>query len=546
MSKRAVIYARVSTDMQRDNFSIPSQISECLKHVNARRYTLIGNQYVDAETGKDVLADTPDAIPAYVDDYTSRELSRPSLDAALYFLEIYGFDVLVVHALDRLARDPYIRQTLEREFNKRGARVEYVLGSYEETPEGEVRKDLDATFAKWENAKRVERCMRGKRRKAESGKWVSGIAPLGYRLNLEGKGGLEIVPEQSEIVREIFAMYTEEQRSIREIVRALDEKGYVTARGNTTWGKTTVNHVLVNTTYIGYYFFNKYKRIGPSLECKDKEEWIRIECDPIIDFATFEKVQRRMKHNKSYVRKHPSRPYLLSGMVICSECERPYLSQTQKAGKHRKKVDAQSYRHRLRAGHCMNKQISARVLEPIVWNKVLEIIRNPVALREGYEEALDLLRESQARKIAQIETLERGLRKVKQKRQNLNDAYLDPDIEMLKTEYLDQKLQLDEETKSIESDLVDLRAEITDVPEPASVDALEQFSSNVLEELSLDEEITFEKKRLLFKLMHLRVILRPDGHVRLDGWFDVPETNGLLDATSGNYAHQPRPLPGRA
>ena len=34
-------------------------------------------------------------------------------------------------------------------------------------PEGEVRKDMDATFAKWENAKRVERCNRGKRGKAE-------------------------------------------------------------------------------------------------------------------------------------------------------------------------------------------------------------------------------------------------------------------------------------------------------------------------------------------------------------------------------------------
>ena len=532
MSKRAVIYARVSTDMQRDNFSIPSQISECLKHVNASRYTLIGNQYVDAENGKDVLADTPDAIPAYVDDYTSRELSRPSLDAALYFLEIYGFDVLVVHALDRLARGPYIRQTLEREFNKRGARVEYVLGSYEETPEGEVRKDLDATFAKWENVKRVERCMRGKRRKAESGKWVAGIAPLGYKLNPDAKGGLEVVPEQAHIVREIFDMYTEEQRSIREIVRVLDDRGYVTVRGNTTWGKTTVNHILVYTTYIGYYFFNKYKRTGPKLEFKDKDEWIRIECDPIIELAVFKKAQRRMKHNKSYVRKHPSRPYLLSGMVICSECERPYLSQTAKAGKQRRKVEAQTYRHRLRAGHCMNKQISARVLEPIVWEKVLEIIRNPVALREGYEESMELLRESQARKLAQIEILERALVKAKQKKQNLNNAYLDPDIGLSKTEYLDQKMQMDEETKSIESDLMDLRAGITDIPEPASIDALEQFSSNILEELSLDEEITFEKKRLLFKLMHLRVLLHPDGQVGINGWFNVPETDGLLDATS--------------
>ena len=32
MSKRAVIYARISTDMQRDNFSIPLQIAECFKY----------------------------------------------------------------------------------------------------------------------------------------------------------------------------------------------------------------------------------------------------------------------------------------------------------------------------------------------------------------------------------------------------------------------------------------------------------------------------------------------------------------------------------
>ena len=132
-------------------------------------------------------------------NYPARAWTLP-----IFTLRSFGFDVLIVHALDRLARDPYIRQTLEREFNERGARVEFVLGAYEETPEGEVRKDLDATFAKWENAKRVERCMRGKRRKAEGGKWVAGIAPLGYQLDPDGKGGLTIVPEQAEMCPENF------------------------------------------------------------------------------------------------------------------------------------------------------------------------------------------------------------------------------------------------------------------------------------------------------------------------------------------------------
>lgn len=106
MSKRAAIYAHVSTDVQRDNYSIPSQVSECINYARSRRYTLLGDLFIDSVTGKDVNADHPNAIPAYVDDFTSRELSRPSLDAALAYLETYGFDILIVHTLDRLARDP--------------------------------------------------------------------------------------------------------------------------------------------------------------------------------------------------------------------------------------------------------------------------------------------------------------------------------------------------------------------------------------------------------------------------------------------------------
>ena len=58
MSKRAAIYARVSTDMQRDNFSIPSQVAECMKYVESKRYILVGNQYVDLGNGRDVAPET--------------------------------------------------------------------------------------------------------------------------------------------------------------------------------------------------------------------------------------------------------------------------------------------------------------------------------------------------------------------------------------------------------------------------------------------------------------------------------------------------------
>ena len=546
MSKRAAIYARVSTDMQRDNFSIPSQVSESVKYASSKRYTLVGSQFVDPETGRDVTGDFPGAIPVFADDYTSRELSRPSLDASLYFLEKHGFDVIIVHALDRLARDPYIRQTLEREFNNRGARVEYVLGAYEESPEGEIRKDLDATFAKWENAKRVERSMRGKKKKADSGKWVAGIVTLGYQADPHAKGGLAIVPEQAELVRKIFHLYVEENRSIREIARIMEQDGHISYKGNTEWAKTSINRILVNTTYVGYYFFNKSKRMGNKRIFNDRDDWIRVGCDPIIELATFEKVQKRMKHNKAFIRKHPSRTYLLSGMVFCMDCNRPYLAQTYNGNKKYRKKETQSYRHRLNAGHCMNKQIGARVLEPIVWEQVLEILLNPAALLEGYKQSLEAQRASQSRKLAQIQTLEKALHKAKMIRQNLNSAYLDPDIDMSKSEYMDQKVQLDQEAQTIESDLEGLRAHITDIPEPVSVEALERFADELLEELFAEGEITLERQRRLFEMMHLKVNLHPSGNVKIDGWFNVPEHDGLSSHPSKHYVRLLLQLRGRA
>src|SRR5690606_19650796 len=127
------------------------------------------------------------------------------------------------------------RQTLEMEFDKRGARVEYVLGNYEQTPEGEVRKDLDATFAKWENARRVERSLRGKRGKAESGLFVGGRPPYGYSVDREAQGGLAINDEQAAVVQRIFDLYVHKGYSIRNIAETLTAEQVANHSGKIGW-----------------------------------------------------------------------------------------------------------------------------------------------------------------------------------------------------------------------------------------------------------------------------------------------------------------------
>src|SRR5688572_1333758 len=253
MPQRAAIYARVSTDIQRENYSIPTQVTDLLKHAKLDGYSIVGDQYVHPVTGKDTVK-SKEAVPAFVDDYTSTELSRPGLNAALSFLESTGFDVLIVHAIDRLARDPYFRQTIEREFMARGAKVEYFLGNYDETPEGEVKKDLDATFAKWENAKRVERCNRGRKRKAEMGKWVTGTMTYGYRSDPNAFGGMSVYEPEAEVVQMVFSWFVERRLSLKQISIELNRLGVKSYHNHDVWATSSIHRTLVNTAYTGYFY----------------------------------------------------------------------------------------------------------------------------------------------------------------------------------------------------------------------------------------------------------------------------------------------------
>lgn len=540
MSLRAAIYARVSTDIQRDNYSVPSQIKDMIGYANSHGYSLIGNQYVDPDTGRDITKSSQ-AIPAYVDDFTSRELSRPSLDNVLLFLETVGFDILVVHAVDRLARDPYIRQTIEREFTERGARVEYVLGNYDESPEGEVRKDLDATFAKWENAKRLERCNRGRRRKAESGKFVAGTAPYGYRMDVDAFGGLLIHEPEAETVRMIFSMYAEQRLSMHQIVRELNQRHIETYDGKTIWQKSSVYKILDNTTYVGFFHYNKFKRQGKNIALRDESEWIRIECEPIVDPSLFSIVQELKEQNKAYTRKTPKRFYLLSGMVVCDYCKKAYITQTAKAGKNNRINDMPVYRHRISQGHCCNKYISGGRLEPLVWEGVVNILLNPRSLREGYEQSISQEMQKQTRQIRHLETLQRAIEKLKGRRAKLQEMYLDADIGMTKVEYLEQRETIDAQIKVANIDIEKITIELQKTPTLEDLERLEHFSAKIVSALGNNLDISPQNKRQIMQFLNLKVFISRDEKIKLTGWF-MPETEDLLSTSSAHYVRQRRRL----
>ena len=87
--------------------------------------------------------------------------------------------------------------------------------------------------------------------------------------------------------------------------------------------------------------------------------------------------------------------------------------------------------------------MSARKLEERVWREVSQAILDPENAMKGYIGAREQQEATYRRLRAHLETLQRNLIKVQQRKDKLDRMYSDPDIGMTKSEYLTQKIDVD-------------------------------------------------------------------------------------------------------
>ena len=357
-------------------------------------------------------------------------------------------------------------------------------------------------------------------------------------------GGLAVVEKEAGIVKWVFESYVKDGLSLYGIVDALNQsKAKPYKRG--IWQKSTIAHMLVNTVYAGTIYYNKYERKENNLEIRDKAEWIEIKTTGILDPDLFEAAQEKIIQSREYRRKQATRFYMLAGMVVCDACERPYFSQTSKAGKHRRATEAPIYRHRVRQGHCGNKSISARMLEPIIWEKVEALLLDPASLRDGYKQALEHERAANGRQLDLREILYREVGKLEQTQKNLTTAYTDPDVKMTRTEYLEQRTKIQADLKNAASRLKEVEAQLSTLPSLEEYESLERFAEKIKERLTGAEwQPTPANKRRVLELLHTRVYINYSGEGRITGWFGDPL--GFSYNTSLHYVRRLLPLRGRA
>jgi site-specific DNA recombinase len=152
--RKAILYARVSTDEQaRSGYSLAQQI-EALREYAARE-------------GYEVLEEVEDS------GQSGASLERPGMDRVRDLVQGGGVSVVLAQDRDRFAREPAYLYLLKQELSQYGTKIRSLNDRGDDSPEGELTEGILDQLAKFERAKTAERSRRGKLRKAREGKIVA-------------------------------------------------------------------------------------------------------------------------------------------------------------------------------------------------------------------------------------------------------------------------------------------------------------------------------------------------------------------------------------
>jgi len=220
----AAIYARVSSERQKEENTIKSQIECLLTYASSKEYTI------------------PAAWKFVDDGFSGSNLIRPALERLRDEAASGHLETVIIHAPDRLSRKYAHQALLIEELTRQGVKVLFVKSVQGTTPEELLLVQFQGMIAEYERAQIIERSRRGKLYKARNGdvSVLSG-APYGYTYNKKtdiAQASYEINKQEAEIVCEVFELYTRQNFSIGKIVKHLNNQGVPTKK-NSQWERST-------------------------------------------------------------------------------------------------------------------------------------------------------------------------------------------------------------------------------------------------------------------------------------------------------------------
>ncbi|WP_183491192.1 recombinase family protein [Martelella radicis] len=448
---RAVIYARYSTDLQRDA-SIDDQIRAC-----------------DAYAKRQGL----DVVETYSDRATSgASLMRSGIQKLMRDAQSRQFDIVITHALDRLSRNQADIAGLYQKLQFAGVMIETISeGSIDEIHIG-LKGTMNALYLK-DLGKKTREGLRGR---ASAGKSAGGKT-YGYdvvtRRAQTGEpvhGERAINQSEAAIVRRIFRDYANGV-SPKKIAEALNREQVPAPRGK-HWGASTIHGnrergtgILNNELYIGRLVWNRLTYIkdpetGKRVSRPNRQEDLTITNVPdlrIVNQGVWEAAKARQGTLKSkgtgtavWDRRRPRT--LFSGLMRCGCCGSGF-SKVQKDA-----FGCSAARNKGNAVCTNMLTIKQRDLEDRVLEALTNNLMEPEAVRifcEEYTAERNRLANSAA---SDRKTKEAELARVKNDHAKLIDAIV---AGVPADQVKDRMNDLDRRRKALEHELASIEA-----PEP--------------------------------------------------------------------------------
>jgi len=245
--KTTAIYARVSSQRQKDENTIESQVQALIEYAQEE------DRSISAEW---ILKD---------EGYSGSILVRPGLEKLRDLAADGQIEVVLIYSPDRLSRKYAYQVLLLEELAKQGVEVIFIKSPHGDTPEEQLLLQFQGMIAEYERAQIAERCRRGKKHSAKKGSVsVLGGAPYGYhyaKKTLDSDAYYEIIENEALNIRKVYKLYTEDLLSIRGITKWFNNDQIPSPKGKSFWNTSTVWNILKNPAYIGSAYFGKTKRV---------------------------------------------------------------------------------------------------------------------------------------------------------------------------------------------------------------------------------------------------------------------------------------------
>jgi len=238
--------------------------------------------------------------------------NRPELTRLLLDVEDGRVQHLWVYHNDRLSRNDIAQQTIKIALQKNNVKLYTKDGEFDlNNPHDQLIKTILDAMSQYDNSLRTERSRLGKLNKIRLGSWMGGPPPYGYKI--EDRMLVEN-PAESQWVKKMYEWYANGEPT-KFIKSQLDANGVQPRRAKGLWTLGSIQKILKNTHFIGYYTFTD----------KKSEETIECSCPAFLDQRLWNAVQDRREKiiERKGQNNRTKRFYLLRDFMYCGHCGTP-------------------------------------------------------------------------------------------------------------------------------------------------------------------------------------------------------------------------------